>query len=406
MAWVINTLVVAHRGEPVLVDARVARAQDLAVRFEGRFSVVPRVYRAPGRVNLIGEHTDYNEGYVLPAAIGLFCHIAAAPRDDRRIVVESEDIGRRVEWSLDEADPTPRAAWSHYVLGVAALLRRRDHHLRGATLLVSSHVPMGSGLSSSAALEVAAATALADISGLSIESGELARLCQQAEIDFVGARCGIMDQFVATHARADHALLLDCRSLDHRHVPLLPGVRLVVCNTMVRHSHAGGAYNLRRAECESGVARISARFPEVKSLRDVDEARLYACRADLPDTVFKRCRHVVSENGRVRAFVSALERAQAAALGAAMADSHRSLRDDYEVSCAELDAMVDVAQDAPGMLGTRMTGGGFGGCTVSLVQEDLVDDFRAHVGERYAARISRAPDIHVMDAGDRAMRVL
>ena len=390
----------------MLVDLRVARAHDLAARFENRFGVTPRVYRAPGRVNLIGEHTDYNDGYVLPAAVGLFCHVAAAPRDDRRIVIESEDIGRRVEWSLDEPDPTPRAAWSHYVLGVAALLRRRDHHLRGATLLVSSDVPMGAGLSSSAAIEVAAALAVADNSGLQISSADMARLCQQAEIDFVGARCGIMDQFVATHARALHALLLDCRSLEHRHVALPPDSRLVACNTMVRHSHAGGEYNLRRAECESGTARIAVRFPEVRSLRDVNESRLMACRDELPDAVFRRCRHVVSENTRVLAFVDALERVDLIAIGALMADSHRSLRDDYEVSCAELDAMVEIASGAPGLLGTRMTGGGFGGCTVSLVREPHVGDFREHVARKYAALTGREPEIYVMVAGDRGARVL
>jgi galactokinase len=390
----------------LLVDARAARARDLAARFERRFGVTPRVYRAPGRVNLIGEHTDYNEGYVLPAAIGLFCHVAAAPRDDRLIVVESEDVGRRIEWSIEEPDPTPRASWSQYVLGVAALLRRRDRRLRGATLLVSSDVPMGSGLSSSAAIEISAALALVDLSGLEVGTRDIARLGQQAETDFVGARCGIMDQFVATHARADHALLLDCRSLEHRHVPLPRDVCLVACNTMVRHSHAGGEYNRRRAECESGVARIAARFADVRSLRDVDAARLDACRADLPEAVFRRCRHVVSENARVLAFVAALEGSRGDQLAPLMAESHRSLRDDYQVSCAELDAMVEAAQDAPGSLGTRMTGGGFGGCTVSLVRGDTVDAFRSIVRERYAAATGRVPDVHVMDAGDCGARVL
>jgi galactokinase len=390
----------------LLVDARGARAQELASRFERRFGVTPRVYRAPGRVNLIGEHTDYNDGYVLPAAIGLFCYVAAAPRDDRLIVLESEEVGRRVEWSIEDPDPPPRASWSQYVLGVAALLRRRDRNLQGAMLLVSSDVPMGAGLSSSAAIEVGAALALADLSGIEIGTREVARLCQQAEIDFVGARVGIMDQFVATHGRAGHALLLDCRSLDHRQVPLPPEVRLVACNTMVRHSHAGGEYNRRRAECESGVARIAARFADVRSLRDVDMARLEACRADLPEAVYRRCRHVVSENARVLAFVSALAQGRTGDLAALMIESHRSLRDDYQVSCAELDAMVDAAADAPGSLGTRMTGGGFGGSTVSLVRSDDVDAFRRLVSDRYTAATGRVPDIHVMDAGDRGARVL
>jgi galactokinase len=390
----------------LLVDARGARAQELASRFERRFGVAPRVYRAPGRVNLIGEHTDYNDGYVLPAAIGLFCYVAAAPRDDRLVVLESEEVGRRVEWSIEDPDPPPRASWSQYVLGVAALLRRRDRNLQGVTLLVSSDVPMGAGLSSSAAIEVGSALALADLSGIEIGTRDVARLCQQAEVDFVGARVGIMDQFVATHACAGHALLLDCRSLEHRQVPLPADVRLVACNTMVRHSHAGGEYNRRRAECESGVARISARFADVRSLRDVDASRLETCRADLPDAVYRRCRHVVSENARVLAFVSALEQGRAGDVAVLMMESHRSLRDDYQVSCAELDAMVDATADAPGSLGTRMTGGGFGGSTVSLVRREDVDAFRRVVCDRYTAATGRAPDIHVMDAGDRGARVL
>ena len=390
----------------MLVDAGAARAQDLAARFERRFGSQPRVYRAPGRVNLIGEHTDYNDGFVMPAAIGFACHVAAAPRDDCRIVVESENIHRTAEWSLDDPDPAPRSQWSQYIIGVAALLRRRDAKLRGATLLLTSDVPMGAGLSSSAAVEVAAALALSDLSGIEMSPLEIAQLCQQSEIEFVGARCGIMDQFVACHGRAGHAVLLDCRSLEHREVPLPRGVRLAACNTMVRHTHASGEYNQRRAECERGVALIAARFPGVKSLRDVDAARLEACRADLPDVIFKRCRHVVSEDVRTRAFVAALERSDLDKLGPLMAASHASLRDDYAVSCAELDAMVDIASTQPGVLGTRMTGGGFGGCTVALVRDEAVESFRQEVATAYAARTGKNPDIYVMDAGDRAARVL
>jgi galactokinase len=382
-----------------------ARADALAARFRVRFGETPRVYRAPGRVNLIGEHTDYNDGFVLPAAIGLSCWVAAAPRDEGRIVIESENIGKRIEWSLDEADPPPRAAWSSYALGVAALLRRRGERLKGATLLLCSDVPMGAGLSSSASLEVAVGTALCDLSGLRVGTADLARLCQRAEIEFAGARCGVMDQFVACHARAGHAILLDCRSLDHRVVPLPDKVRLVACNTMVRHGHAGGEYNRRRSECESAVARIAARFTEVQSLRDVDMTRLAACREELPDTVYRRCRHVITENERVLDAVRALQHADFETLEKSMADSHRSLRDDYEVSCPELDTMVEIAREMPGVLGTRMTGGGFGGCTVSLVREEAVDEFRVRVAERYEAELGRPPDIYAMDTADRAARV-
>jgi galactokinase len=389
-----------------IADTMASRAQELAMRFEGRFGASARVYRAPGRVNLIGEHTDYNDGFVMPAAIGFACHVAAASRDDRLIVVESENLGERAAWSLDGDDPPPRSAWSQYVFGVAALLRRRDPSMRGVTLLLTSDVPMGSGLSSSAALEVSAAFALSELSHIEMSRLEIARLCQQSEIEFVGARCGIMDQFVACHGRAGHAVLLDCRSLEHREVPLPRGVSLVACNTMVRHTHAGGEYNQRRAECEAGVARIAMRFPGVKSLRDLDMEQLEACRADLPETIFKRCRHVVSEDARTMAFVAALEASEFDKLGPLMAASHASLRDDYAVSCAELDAMVDAAKDLPGVLGTRMTGGGFGGCTVTLVRNEAVDSFRVAVAEGYTARTGKTPDIYVMDAGDGAARVL
>jgi galactokinase len=311
-----------------------------------------------------------------------------------------------MEWSVEDPEPPTRASWGHYVLGVAALLRRRDRSLRGATLLVHSEVPIGAGLGSSAAIEVASALALADVAGITISVGELARLCQQAEVEFVGARVGIMDQFVATHARAGHALLLDCRCLEYRVLPLPTGVHVVACNTMVRHSHAGGEYNRRRAECEAGVAHIAARVAGVRSLRDVDEGRLEACRGEIPDVVFRRCRHVVRENARVLSFVRALERGRTKELGPLMSQSHRSLADDYEVSCPELEAMVDAADAAPGSLGTRLTGGGFGGCTVSLVRRDHVDRFGAAVIRAYAAATGREPEIHALDAGGRAARVL
>jgi galactokinase len=380
------------------------RTADLAARFSQAFGVVPRIYRAPGRVNLIGEHTDYNDGFVLPAAIGLSCWVAAAPRVDRVLVVESDNVGERVE--LDLQRPTSDAPhWSRYIHGVATVLRTRGYDVPGAMLLVHSEVPMGAGLSSSASLEIATALALADLAGAEIAPLDLARICQQAEVEHAGARCGIMDQFVAAHGQSGHAILLDCRSLEHRVVPLPGHVRLAACNTMIRHGHAGGEYNNRRAECERGVALIAAREPHVRSLRDVDVACLEAHHADLPEITFRRCRHVVSENARVLAAVTALEVGDFSALERLMRESHRSLRDDYQVSCAELDVMVDIAQQAPGVLGARMTGGGFGGCTVNLVAADAAAAFTRHVSAEYERRMGRVPEIHIMNAGDGAGRV-
>jgi galactokinase len=383
------------------------RIADLVQRFRAQFDGVPRVYRAPGRVNHIGEHTHYNEGFVLPVALGLSCWVAAAPRHDKRIVVHSEDVGDQFEWDLAEADAAPTHAWSDYVRGVTLMLQRTigDREVRGASLLVRSDVPIGAGLSSSAAIEVAVAKALVDTSGVPMEPIEIAKLCQRAENEFVGARCGIMDQFIACHARPGHALLLDCRSLESRAVPLPSRVRLVACNTMVRHSIAGGEYNRRRAECEEGVAGLAARMPGVHSLRDVDLAALEREGGGLRDVIRKRCRHVVSENARVLRAAEALDRNDLDAVGAQMADSHRSLRDDYEVSCAELDAMVEIASESAGVHGARMTGGGFGGCTVNLVDRDAVNDFRRHVASRYKAKTGRWPDIYVTEAGGGAERV-
>lgn len=363
-----------------------------------------RVYQAPGRVNLIGEHTDYHGGFVLPAAIGLSCRITAVPLDGPRIVVSSETLNQSAEWTFDR-DPPPRGpVWSNYVFGVAAAMREQGHDVAGASLFVTSTVPMGAGLSSSAALEVATATALADLSGVHIDAMDLARLCQRAEVEFVGTACGIMDQFVACHARADHALLLDCRSLAFQHVPLSAEVSLVACNTMVHHRHAEGAYNHRRAECERGVAVITAGAPDM-TLRDVDQSCLDTHRGQLTDVVFRRCRHVITENERVLAAARALEARDFETVGALMDDSHRSLRDDYEVSCPELDLMVDLARELPGVVGARMTGGGFGGSTVNLVQAVAVDEFRGQMASQYEAKTGQRPDVYVMTTGGSARRV-
>jgi galactokinase len=378
-------------------------ADRLAARFSAVFGGTPRVYRAPGRVNLIGEHTDYNDGFVLPAALELSAWVAAAPRTDGRLVVQSDTLGERREWDLDP-EPRPGGGWGDYVLGVAVMLRRDGHADGNATLLVASDVPLGAGLSSSAALEVAVATAIVDIAGRQLDPITTAMLCQRVENEFVGARVGIMDQFVAGHACRRTALLLDCRSLGSRTVPVPSGVRLVACNTMVRHSHAAGEYNRRRAECERGVAILRTRQPGVASLRDVDPIALEAHRAELPDEIFRRCRHVVTENGRVLRMAAALEQGDLAAIGPLMEESHRSLRDDYEVSCPELDIMVSAAA-MPGVHGARMTGGGFGGCTVNLVDAEAVDEFMRRVPRKYEASTGRKPEIYVSDAGGGAARV-
>jgi galactokinase len=403
----------------------MAQAHWLGARFTALFGETPRLYRSPGRVNLIGEHTDYNEGFVLPAALALSCRVAAAARGDGRLIVRSENMDDAIEADLENDPPSPSADpvgrhpvgrhpvgrhpvgrhWSDYVVGVAAILRRSGHAIRGATLLIHSDVPPGAGLSSSAALEVGVATALLDLAGATAEPADVARMCQRAEHEFAGARCGIMDQFVACHAREATALMLDCRSLQYHFVPMPPPLRIVVCNTKVRHSVSGGEYNRRVAECEAGVAVLAHARPGLRSLRDADAATLEACRRDLPDTIFHRCRHVVTENERVHRMASALERHDLGALGPLMAESHRSLRDDYDVSSPELDLLVEIADEVPGVFGSRMTGAGFGGCTVNLVHAESVEEFGRRISGAYEARTGIRPDVFVTHAAAAAGRI-
>ncbi len=278
----------------------------IAERFRAKFGVNPRVYRAPGRVNLIGEHTDYNEGYVMPVALGFYCWVAISPRDDRKLVMSSDGFSDPAEVELDSPEIRPRKTWSDYPVGVALELKRAGVPLRGANLLIHGEIPMGAGLSSSAAIEVATALALAEQAGHSPDRVQLALQCQKAENEFVGARCGIMDQFISLHGRKNHALLLDCRALDFELVPIPECVRLVICNTMVKHEHASSGYNQRRAECEEAVQRLAKVLPGIRSLRDVTLDQLELHRKTFSNILYKRALHVITENARVRDATEAL----------------------------------------------------------------------------------------------------
>ena len=359
-----------------------------------------RLFRAPGRVNLIGEHTDYNQGFVMPAAIDFSCWVGLTPREERKLRVRSENTSQSAEAELGGAEPKPCGEWSDYPIGVAVMLERSGFALPGADLLIQSEVPLGAGLSSSAAIEVSVGYALTRLAGREIGLKELALICQRAENEFVGARCGIMDQFTACFGRAGQAILLDCRSLEYRALPLPPSIDLVVCNTMVKHRLASGEYNLRRAECEQAVRILSTVVPRVASLRDVTVEVLKTHQNLLGGTVYRRARHVVTENERVLAAADALERADIAPLCALMAESHRSLREDYEVSCRELDTMVEIAGALSGVYGARMTGGGFGGCTINLVDRAHTAAFRRAVIERYEAATGLRPEVYVCQPSD------
>jgi galactokinase len=354
-----------------------------------------RVYRAPGRVNLIGEHTDYNDGFVMPAAIGFACWAAVSPRNDFTLRIHSVNAGKSVEFDLLEQDPRPAKDWTDYVRGVAVQLKNAGQPVVGADLVLASDVPLGAGLSSSAALEVATAYALLGAAGSSMDRTEIAKLCQRAENEFVGARCGIMDQFIACHAEEGKLAMIDCRTLKCELVLLDRAARLVIANTMVKHELTGGEYNQRRAQCEEGVRRLRQRLPDVRALRDVSPEQLEANRDLLDDdAIFMRCLHVVTENRRVEETRAALERGDLNRAGECMMESHASLRDDYEVSCDELDIMVGIALEQPGIFGSRMTGGGFGGCTVSMVRTEAVDEFMKNLAAEYEARTGIRPDVY------------
>ncbi len=377
----------------------------LVDEFKVRFGTAASIYRAPGRVNLIGEHTDYNDGFVLPAAIEFYCWAVVAPRRDRKLVIHSENFNETVEAGLDSLSPLGNEHWANYPLGVAWALRKAGKPLTGANIYIAGDVPLGAGLSSSAAFEVAVAFALLNESGHAVDRSELAKLCQKAENEFVGARVGIMDQFVSCYGRASHALLLDCRTLQHKFVKLPADLQLVICNTMVRHELASGEYNARRAECEEGVRNLRTAFPEIRALRDVTLSQLEAHRRILPPTVFARCRHVITENERVKSAVEAFHRGDTAALGPLLLESHRSLRDDYDVSCRELDLMVEIALAQPGLIGARMTGGGFGGCTINLVKSAVVTDFRRNLAAAYFSKTGLTPEIYVSPASEGAQQM-
>ncbi len=345
-----------------------------------------RIFRAPGRVNLIGEHTDYNQGFVLPAALDLACRITASPHKARCLTARSFNLKAEVSWPIDRLER--RGDWGDYIAGVAVALRDLGVKLVPAILEIDSSVPMGAGLSSSAALEAGVALALCALAGQQIPLVDLARACQRAESEFVGVRCGIMDQFVSLLGCPDHAVLLDCRSLEYRLVPLPQDCALVMVNTMVRHELAFSEYNRRRQECDEAAGMLGL------SLRDADPADAER----LPEPLRRRARHVISENARLHRFVAALERHDLTRAGELMYESHRSLRDNYEVSCRELDFLVEAAHKLDGVIGARMTGGGFGGSTVNLVRTRFVPEFRQRIAALYREQFGTEPEIYACHA--------
>ncbi|HTT23440.1 MAG TPA: galactokinase [Candidatus Sulfotelmatobacter sp.] len=377
-------------------------AEFLIDEFQRSYHARPVIFRAPGRVNLIGEHTDYNDGFVMPAAIGFYTWIAASARTDRTLHVRSEEFRETIDLSLDSLGGPPRKHWSDFVRGVAAVLQSKRVPLTGANLIIQGQVPMGAGLSSSASLEVATGLALLGMSHAEVPPLDLVKIAQRAEHEYVGTRCGIMDQFIAVFATAGHALMLDCRSLESRSLLIPDDARLVICNSMVKHELASGEYNRRRAECEAGVKVFQRSMPGVQALRDVGRADLEQHKTELTEVVYRRCRHVISENQRVLDAADALRNGDLGRFGQLMYESHRSLQHDYEVSSAELDVLVEIATSCDGVYGSRMTGGGFGGCTITLVRSHSVEAFRQKITQTYREKTGITSDLYVCSAAQGA----
>jgi galactokinase len=372
--------------------------------FERVFGRQPEVtVRAPGRVNLIGEHTDYNDGFVLPAAIDRSIEMAGRRRRDRTVRLHSLDFSDTVEFSLETIERSADHSWSNYSQGVSKLLEADGYVLPGAEIVFGGDIPREAGLSSSAAVEVATVAFWRRLAELDFDPVYGVKLARRAENEFVGLPCGVMDQFASALSREGHALFLDCRDLNFRHVPLNSIAKIVVCNSGVRRALTQSQYEIRLKQCRQAVAQLGSTGLAVKSLREVDLDDLEVARGALGDLLYRRARHVVSENQRVMEAVKVLEAGDLERFGQLMYASHESLRDDYEVSSRELDALVELARKQPGVLGARMTGAGFGGCTVNLVQSDAAEDFARAVAAGYKERVGLGAEIYVCQASDGAL---
>lgn len=371
----------------------------LTASYKDAFQASPLLICSPGRVNLIGEHTDYNEGFVLPAAIDKAIYLAVGLRSDNEIHLIAYDLNETHTGSLSNLVPTH--TWADYILGVVAQFRLAGHQLGGFNCVFGGTIPIGAGLSSSAALENGVGLALNELYQVGFDRLTLLKISQKAENDFVGAKVGIMDMFASMMGRAGHVIKLDCRSLDYAYAPFrMDDVRIVLCDSQVKHSLVTSEYNTRRAECESGVRFLKVFYPEINSLRDVTMAMLDLHLRDTQPLIYRRCAYVVQENQRLLDGVAALEADDLATFGQLMYGSHEGLSHWYEVSCPELDTLVDIARRQPGVLGARMMGGGFGGCTINLVRHEALDAFMAAITKQYKATTGIDTHIHVCKIED------
>jgi galactokinase len=384
-----------------MTNASDSRRVRMARHFGELFEATPTHWtRAPGRVNLIGEHTDYNEGFVLPAAIDRAAYVMARPRDDRRLRLYATQYDEIATIDLDRLTPDAMHGWPAYVAGMADYLQQAGHALGGADMLIDGDVPQGAGLSSSAALEVAAGATLLGLAGIELDRVGLARAGQQTEHTYIHVKSGIMDQMISALGRRNHALLIDCRDYATEPIPLRPDACIIVCNSKVKRELAQSGYNTRRAECDEAVRLLQRHLPDIQTLRDVSREHLKQYGDDLPEPILKRARHVVTENDRVLQSAEALKCGNLTRFGELMNESHRSYRDDFEASVRAIEVLVAAAIDLPGVYGTRLTGGGWGGCTVSLVDEPQAERFCTTVAAIFEAEIGYAPDIYACAASD------
>lgn len=374
--------------------------------FRGRFGSDPEcVVQAPGRVEVMGGHTDYNDGFVMPTAINRNVMVAASRASEPGVTAYSRNLGKTSTFPVSPIEHAEEGDWSNYIRGVIDQLSRSGIQAPGMNMVLDGTVPLGSGLSSSAAIEVATACAVYELTGQRLPGKETALLCQRVENEFLGVNSGIMDQFISVLAQEGKAMFLDCRSLDYQHVSYPAGTRIVVCDSKKPRTLAGSEYNIRRAQCEEAVRILQQYLPGIRALRDVSAEDLAAWDSKLPEVVRKRARHIVRENDRVLRAVRALNHGDSATFGDLLNESHASSRDLYEISCPELNWLQEAAASVDGCLGSRLSGAGFGGCTVSIVREEALDEFRRIVTDRFRARANVEPGIDALMAAPGAGRL-
>jgi galactokinase len=373
-------------------------------QFNELYGRQPLLFAAPGRVNLIGEHTDYNEGFVLPGAIDKRIYVGITKNDSRQINAYGLQYNEKVSMPLD--DLQPRKDWASYLAGMAFHIQKDGFELGGVDVVVGGDVPLGGGLSSSAALCSAFGFALNELFCLGLTRMQIALLGQRTEHSFAGVKTGIMDQFASLHGKEDHVIKLDCRSMEYEYIPFhYHDHKIVLVNSMVKHSLASTEYNTRRHECEEGVAILKKHYPDIRSLRDVSIAMLDKHKNELPEVIYKRCGYVVNENNRLLRGCELLQRNDLQGFGQLMYQSHEGLSKYYEVSCPELDFLAEQAKEIDGVAGARMMGGGFGGCTINLVKNDAVNKFTALMQQRYENEFGQTPEVYVMQIEDGAKQI-